>query len=167
MRVRAACGGVSGSGGPDDSGAELFGWFSGGPDRAPGQWVNIGQNRVGINREQPYLPTDHSAIIEYASASSPEARSLMAGRETEMTFQCRSAAVRGSGAGLAGVAMDYIDVRVGYRTSEPVEDPDAGSADGSSTPTSDGGYRSGDIPDGGTSPFDAGYGDGDLQDGGS
>jgi hypothetical protein len=112
LRVRARCGGSFSPFTSSDTGAVLAGWATGGPGLAPGSWLHLGANQVGISPTSPQLPQTAGALIEWNSASAAEAhRFLFAGSGTS-SFRCAPAG--NSGKGIAQVALDYIEVRVRY-----------------------------------------------------
>ena len=111
LRVRAFCGGVYGD--TDDTGARLVGWKNGRQVGAPpGAWVELNEHTTGLalsdqNDGRLRYPADGS------STTADEAASFVL--NDQMYFQCRPGG--DSGTGLATVSLDYLEVRVKYRTN--------------------------------------------------
>jgi hypothetical protein len=114
LRVRVHCGGAFAPYGTGDTGAALLGWASGGPGLPPGSWHEVATNLVAASSSPPHLPAPPAALIDWNSSSADEARQYLFAGEGAISFQCRPAGVNGDGG--ARVALDYIEVRVRYRT---------------------------------------------------
>ncbi|MBN2360968.1 MAG: hypothetical protein JXR83_16045, partial [Deltaproteobacteria bacterium] len=114
LRVRAHCGGTFAPHRAGDVGTTLLGWATGGPALPPGSWQELASNSVGIAAAPPYLPAPPAALIDWTTASSSEIEDLIFESDNTFNFQCRLAGI--PGAPDATVALDYIEVRVRYRT---------------------------------------------------
>lgn len=110
LRVRAHCGASVGN----SSGTQLQGWLTGGLGRLPGGWGVLATNATGSGTAAPWLPAPPAASLEWTASSPSEARALL--HEGDSTFNVLCTPLATPGLELGRVAMDYVEVRVRYRT---------------------------------------------------
>ena len=116
IRVRAGCGGTFAPFGATDTGAHLYGWVSGGQvgteRKIAGAWEVLGSTSAGAPLSSP-----EAGFIDY-QPSAVETASVATSFVTaeQMFFHCRPAGESSSanGAGVASVALDYLEVRLKY-----------------------------------------------------
>lgn len=109
LRVRAHCGGRYSPFGASDLGATLWGWPIGSQ-----AWVPLASNETGVSAASPWIAAPPNAALEWTAASPGQARQFVLTRDRLMAFQCRPSGA--SGLGTASTALDYLEVRVLYRT---------------------------------------------------
>jgi cysteine-rich repeat protein len=130
MQVRAYCGGRYFPYQTADTGATLFGWSSGRDDRiGPGDWVPLVSNDIGIGESEPYLPPPEQSLLQWHTGSAVEARRFLVGSPAQASFHCRPGDYSGFWDKEAVVGMDYIEVRVSYRTEAACGDGIVGSGE--------------------------------------
>lgn len=114
VRVRAHCGGLYSPFGASDVGATLWGWAVGGSGREGGGWAQLASNSTGVRASSPWIAAPPQAAIEWTASSPQEARRFVLERDRLSSFQCRPSG--SNGLGTAAVALDYLEVRVRYRS---------------------------------------------------
>jgi len=115
LRVRAFCGGVHSPYGASDTGATLLGWSTRGPGPAGVGWVRLATAVAGLAPAPARLPDASTALLDWSAPSAEDAMRFVSERDRRLAFQCRPAGPSGSGE--AQVALDYVEVRVRYRTT--------------------------------------------------
>lgn len=110
LRVRAHCGARYSPYGTSDVGATLWGWTT----QSGGGWEALGSNSTGVTAASPWIVAPPQAAIEWAASTPEEASRFILERDRLSAFQCRPSGASGRGA--ASVALDYLEVRVRYRT---------------------------------------------------
>jgi hypothetical protein len=118
MLVRAHAGGTFARGDPGStgtSGATLRGWTTHSPATGPGGWVPLATNDAGVAGAQPVLGPPGTTLVTW-SARAEEARRFIMERDGRLSFQVVPSGSMGPDPGGARVALDYLEVRVRYRT---------------------------------------------------
>jgi hypothetical protein len=87
---------------PDDTGTDA--------------WVELASNFAGVAAEQPYIGSPSTTRMDWTAASPAEARRFLTERDGLLSFQVRPSGTMGPDPGGAQVVLDYVEVRVRYRT---------------------------------------------------
>lgn len=124
LRVRALCGGTFFPHDGTGLGAALYGWSTGLGGGVPGNWVLLESNGAGMNATQPWLPAPDGALIDWSPATPGELRRYLSSGAHPSPFQCRAGGPSGASATEAQVALDFIEVRVGYRIPQELRGQD-------------------------------------------